>query len=121
MTTDDVALFVQDGLGSMWALNLMMALRESPERQWSAAELVAHLRASDRIVRDQLPRLRDLGLVTDAGEGRWIWRPVSWHLDDLCRRVVEEYALRPVGIVNLVARRPDEVRLLADAFKLWRK
>jgi hypothetical protein len=35
--------------------------------------------------------------------------------------VAEEYALRPVGIVNLIARRQSKVRLLADAFKLWRK
>jgi len=48
---DDVARFVQDGLGSMWALTLMLTLRENPERRWSAAELVAHLRASDTIVR----------------------------------------------------------------------
>ncbi len=74
MIADDVALFVQEGLGSMWTLNLMLALRESPERRWSAAELVAHLRASDKIVREQMPRLRDLGLVADIEDGRWMWR-----------------------------------------------
>lgn len=120
MTADDVALFIQDGLGSMWALNLMLALRENPERRWSAAELVAHLRASDTIVQEQLPRLRELGLVVDLDGGQWAWRPVTSQLDDLCRRVSEEYALRPVGIVNLIARRRHNVRLLADAFRLRR-
>lgn len=120
MIADDVAQFVQDGLGSVWALNLMLALREHPERRWSAAELVAHLRASDTIVRDLLPRLRTLGLVVDVDGGCWSWRPASSQLEDLCRRVAEEYALRPVGLVNLIARRRDNVRLLADAFRLWK-
>jgi hypothetical protein len=118
---DDVALFIQEGLGSMWALNLMLALRENPERRWSAPELIAHLRASDTIVREQLPRLRELGLVVDVESGQWSWRPATSQLDDLCSRIAEEYALRPVGIVNLIARRQSKVRLLADAFKLWRK
>jgi hypothetical protein len=118
---DDLAHFVQDGLGSMWALNLMLTLRENPERRWSAAELVAHLRASDVIVRAQLPRLRDLGLVVDLDGGQWNWRPASFQLEDLCRRLAEEYAQRPVGVVNLIAQRPNKVRLLADAFKFWRK
>jgi predicted transcriptional regulator len=117
---DDVAKFVQDGLGSVWALNLMLALREHSERSWSAAELVAYLRASDTIVRELLPRLRALGLAVDLEGGQWGWRPASQQIDDLCRRVAEEYALRPVGIVNLIARRRDNVRLLADAFRLRR-
>lgn len=120
MIAEDVARFVQDGLGSVWALNLMQALRENPERRWSAAELVAHLRASDKIVNELLPRLRSLGLIVDIEENRWSWRPASSQLDDLCRRAAEEYASRPVGIVNLIARRQDNVRLLADAFRLRR-
>jgi len=68
-----------------------------------------------------LPRLRTIGLVIDIEGGQWNWRPASRELDDLCRRVAQEYAQRPVGIANLVASRRGHVRLLADAFRFWRK
>ena len=121
MIADDVAQFAQDGLGSVWALNLMLALRGDPERRWSAAELVVHLRASETIVREALPRLRDLGLVADIEGQQWNWRPASHQLDDLCRRVAEEYSLRPVAVVNVIARRHENLRLLADAFRFRKK
>ena len=120
MIDEDVARFVQDGLGSVWALTLMLTLRENPDRRWTAGELVAHLRASEAIVRDLLPRLGKLGLLVDSDAGQWRWRPVNCGLDDLCRRVAEEYARRPVGIVNLIAQRRSNLRLLADVFRFWK-
>lgn len=98
--------FVQNGLGSVWALNVMLVLRENPERRWNAVELVAHLRASETVVRDVLSRLNALGKLIVFEGGGWRWRPASAELSDLCRRIAEEYAQRPVGLVNLIARRP---------------
>lgn len=115
--TDDLLRLIGSSFRSVWALELLLLLKREP-RSWTAAELVAALRASDLVVNKALDELVAGGLVSvDTGGARYM--PVS---EDVAGRIDE--------IEALYAARPDAVRreivsavssgatAFADAFKL---
>ena len=115
--TDDLLRLIGSSFRSVWALELLRLLKREP-RSWTAAELVAALRASDLVVNKALDELVAGGLVSvDTGGARYM--PVS---EDVAGRIDE--------IEALYAARPDAVRreivsavssgatAFADAFKL---
>lgn len=115
---DDVRAFVVRDLGSIWAIELLVLLRDTAERPWSAEELVRELRASGMVVGELLPRFKNLGLVESPGHGRWVWRPVTPELDRLSGGVAKAYATTPVALAKTIAQAKTQIHLLADAFKL---
>lgn len=117
MITDQLRRFLQTTLGSVWALELMLALQRH-ERGWSAAALTAELRASLPLVTDLLERFQQAGLVAQQ-DGQWSWRPARPELADLARAAAEAYEQTPQQVIKLIFSAPnDRVRLFADAFKL---
>src|SRR5438045_3635205 len=62
-TNSDFEGFVRQHVGSVWAVELLLLMRRDPARCWTAAELVAELRASTSLVADNLQRFLTGGLV----------------------------------------------------------
>jgi hypothetical protein len=115
----DEAFFelVRHHIPSVWALELILLMRSQPQRAWTAAELVAELRASRPLVRDNLKSFQNSGLVAaEAGE-RFRFTPAGALLQEFCDRLAETYKERPVAMINLIAAPPDKVQELADAFR----
>jgi predicted transcriptional regulator len=104
---------------SVWAVELLLLLRRDPERCWPPEALVAELRASTNLVQDNLKRLETSGLVVCDDDGCWRYAAAGPVLDELAGRLEAAYRERPVAIINLIARPPDPIQGLADAFK-WR-
>ena len=118
MTDDpDLAAFVREHVGSVWALELLLLLKRDPGRCWTPAELVAELRASGTLVADNLQKFERGGLVAPDDAGCFRYRPAIPALDELAGRLEQAYRERPVAIVNFIARPKDPVQGLADAFK----
>ena len=115
----DLAAFVREHMRSVWAVELLMLLRRDPERCWPAEALVAELRASMNLVVDNLAAFERSGLAVRDDAGCWRYAPAAAALDDLAGRLERAYRERPVAIINLIAKPPDPIQGLADAFK-WR-
>ncbi|MEW5685280.1 MAG: hypothetical protein AB1942_10205 [Pseudomonadota bacterium] len=114
----ELAAFVREHMRSVWAVELLLVLRREPDRLWQPERLVAELRASTNLVRDNLAAFERGGLVVRDDAGEWRYAPANPVLDHLATRLEAAYRQRPVAIINLIAR-PDPIQGLADAFK-WR-
>lgn len=114
----ELAGFVREHMRSVWAVELLLLLRRDPERCWPPEALVAEMRASTNLVRDNLAAFQRGGLAVEDDEGCWRYAPAGAVLDELAGRLERAYRERPVAIINLISR-PDPIQGLADAFK-WR-
>jgi hypothetical protein len=99
MPSPDIAAFLRDHFKSVWALELLLFLKEHGDRAWTGDELVAALRTSDTIVSTSVGTLVAGGLVTSDGQGHVRFAPAS---DDLSRLVDVTQAI--------YATKPDAVR-----------
>lgn len=115
----ELAAFVREHMRSVWAVELLLLLRRDAERCWPTEALVAELRASMNLVADNLAAFERSGLAVRDDAGCWRYAPAVAALDDLAGRLERAYRERPVAIINLIARPPDPIQGLADAFK-WR-
>lgn len=114
-TESDLVEFLREHVRSVWAVELLLLLRRDPGRWWTAAELVAELRASTTLVTENLQRFLTSGLVAPDGE-RYHYAPANAVLEDVCAQLESAYRDRPVAVINMIAR-PDPLQSLADAFK----
>lgn len=99
-TTAQLAAFISDQFGSVWALELLLFLKDHAATDWPNAPLVEALRASDAIVTSSVEALLAGGLILTGKDGAR-YAPASGDLGEL----VEETAI-------LYARKPDAVRRL---------
>lgn len=118
MTSDaDLAAFVREHVRSVWALELLLALKRDPERCWGVDDLVRELRASHMLVTQNLQGFERGGLAMRGDAGCYRYAPAAPVLDQLCTQLEAAYRERPVAIVNLIAKPADPLQSLANAFK----
>ena len=67
--TAEVLAFVASSFRSAWAVELLRLLRSQPDRIWTQAHLVSHLRASELVVRQSVQALTAVGLVAPREDG----------------------------------------------------
>jgi hypothetical protein len=109
--------FIRESVRSVWALELLLLLRRTPDRLWTEEALVRELRASLPLVRDNLAVFETSGLVAcEAGGCRYA--PASPVLAGLCDELERRYRESPVRLINAIASPKDKLQTLADAFKL---
>lgn len=99
MPSPDIAAFLRAHFKSVWALELLLFLKDKADSAWSADQLVAALRTSETIVATSVATLVAGGLLADDETGQVRYAPAS---DDLSRLVDVTQAL--------YARKPDAVR-----------
>jgi hypothetical protein len=119
--SDDPELvgFVREHMRSVWAVEVLLILRRDRDRCWEPGALVAELRASTNLVNDILAGFERSGLAVRDDADCWRYAPAAPPLDALAAELEAAYRERPVAIINLIARPPDPIQGLADAFK-WR-
>lgn len=113
----DLAAFVREHVRSVWALELLLALKRDPERCWTGDELVRELRASTSLVNINLQAFERSGLAVKDDSGCYRYAPASPVLDGLCNDLESAYRERPVATINLISKPSDPLQSLADAFK----
>lgn len=116
----DLVGFVREHIRSVWALELLLLLRQSPERSWTVAELVRELRGSTGLVIANLQAIQRSALATQDADGRYRFAPATAALEELCGLLASAYRERPVAIVNLIAQPRDPLQSLAEAFRFKR-
>jgi len=99
MPSPEIAAFLRDHFKSVWALELLLCLKNHAETAWSGEQLVAALRTSELIVSTSADMLLAGGLVSIDAEKRLRFAPAS---DDLSRLVDITEAL--------YRKKPDRVR-----------
>lgn len=114
----EIAQFIRAYIPSVWALELLLLLRADPARRWSPGELLKELRASTKLVDENLTHFyaRGLALQDEAG---WHFAPASAHLESLAAELATLYRERPMHTIGLIAR-PDPLKSLANAFRIKR-
>ena len=116
---DDLLQFIAASFPSVWALELLLALR-SDRRVWTREDLVATLRASDLVVSKAVDALVAAGLASIEGNGI-LYLPVNRDVELCAERVEQLYRTRPNKVRRaIVAASASNVTAFADAFKLRR-
>ncbi len=120
--SQEAAAFILASFRSVWTLELLLNLRQSPDRAFSNAELVTALRASDPIVSSGIESLIAAGLVADEGEGRVRYAPASKGLEEKVQEAEKLYRIKPDAVRRLIVRgTAGGLAAFADSFKLWGK
>ncbi|MEP9359605.1 hypothetical protein [Sphingomonas sp. KR3-1] len=115
----DLSGFIRSTFRSVWALELLCFLRKGAERDWSRAELVAGLRASELVVDQSLDALVAAGLVVLHLPDRVHYQPASAALDALARAAEAQYASSPDKVRRLiVSSSSGGLNAFADAFRV---
>lgn len=99
MPSPDIAAFLRDHFKSVWALELLLFLKDHADQAWTGDQLVTGLRTSPMVVAKSLASLFAGGLVIYDEQERVRYAPAS---DDLSRLVDVTHAL--------YAKKPDAVR-----------
>lgn len=111
--------FLTSAFPSVWALELMLLLREHPGRAFTRAELVAMLRASEAVIHRSGDALVAAGLVVEEGKDGLRYAAASQELAALVDRTGELYRSRPDAVRRLiVGGAPSGLDAFADAFRL---
>lgn len=116
---DDLLQFIAASFPSVWALELLLALRRE-RRVWTREDLIATLRASDLVVSKAVDALVAAGLAS-IEDGGILYLPVNPDVELCAERVEELYRTRPNKVRRaIVAASSSNATAFADAFKLRR-
>jgi hypothetical protein len=116
---EDVLRFIAASFPSVWALELLLALRRE-RRPWTREQLVTALRASELVVTKALDALVAAGLASADHEGA-LYMPASEDIDQYMNRVEQLYRTRPNTVRRtIVSASTSSAAAFANAFRLRR-
>lgn len=114
----ELVAFVEAAIPSVWALETLILLKATPERDWTMDQIVSELRANPALVNDCVTCLQRAGLVQQRDDVAR-YAPASPGLAVLADALQDAYRQRPVSLVNLITRRrQDPLKGFADSFRL---
>lgn len=119
----DVRQLLKEQIRSIEQLEILLLLRDAPDRSWTASEVYQKTRSSERSVIQTLEGLAKRGLLAGTEEGgppsRFRFGPQTQALRDTIDRLAQLYAERRVRIVEAIySERVSEVDEFAKAFRL---
>ena len=117
MLDDDLQTFIGGSIRSVWALELLLLLRRTPDRVWTPEAAARELRANERLVTDQFAGLQTAGLIAcDVG---CRYAPAAPALDALCAQLETAYRERSGQVIKAIMAGPnDKLQIFANAFRL---
>lgn len=116
---EDVLQFIAASFPSVWALELLLALKRE-QRPWTREQLVAALRASDLVVSKALDALVAAGLASVDHEGA-LYCPANQDMDECMNRVEHLYQKRPNMVRRtIVSAGTSSATAFANAFRFRR-
>jgi hypothetical protein len=120
MATDqDIETFIGDSFASIWDLELLAVLLESPQERLTSAELVERMRASELVVTQGIRALVAAGIASIDEDGQIQFQPASPALEGCARQARDFYRRFPGRARRLmIARQTPGLTAFADAFKL---
>ena len=114
---EDVLRFIAASFPSVWALELLLALKAEP-RLWTSDELLSSLRASELVVSKAADGLVSAGLASLEGDGL-MYMPINDEVANCIEEVEKLYSTRPDAVRRaIVSASATGATAFADAFKL---
>jgi len=118
---EEVAGFIRDTFGSVWALEVLLLLKREAARAWTSHDLVAALRASDSVIDRSIAGLLAAGLVVIEDDSFARYAPAGPGLARLVEAAEALYRQKPDGVRRLIILpRHDGLSAFSDAFRLRR-
>lgn len=119
MPSPDIAAFLRDHFKSVWALELLLFLKDHPETDWTFPQLVAALRTSETIVSTSVTTLVAGGLLANDETGHVRYAPASDDLSRLVDVTQALYARKPNAVRRvIVSAAATGLSAFADSFRL---
>ena len=119
MPSPDIAAFLRDHFKSVWALELLLFLKNHADTAWSGDQLVAALRTSPTIVANSLASLFAGGLVMYDEQERVRYSPASHDLSRLVDVTEALYQKKPDRVRRaIVSSAATGISAFADSFRL---
>jgi AraC-like DNA-binding protein len=120
--SDEVHRFLSLYIDSVEELEVLLLMRRSPERSWTAEEMARELYSHSTSITRRFQRLLGSGLLRETDPGALQYAPRAVELDRTVARVAEAYRERRVAVVSLIASKPIEnVKAFSDAFRLRKR
>ena len=120
-SNEEIADFVRATFRSVWALELLILLRQNRERAMTIAEMVTALRGSELVVAQSVGSLASAGLILSDPPGTARYAPASKAAEALVEEAERLYARSPNGVRRMiVAAANPGASAFADAFRLWK-
>jgi hypothetical protein len=118
VTEQDVLSFVAASLRSLWALEVLLLLRNDGTKAWRAEEIVRETRSSQMAVDDAILILQKAGFVA-IENGLYRYWPATPNLEVFAAEIQKLYAVKPTSVIKAILSAPhDKLRNFSDAFKL---
>ena len=114
----DIETFIRSNVPTLWALEVLLALRDKAPVAVAPDTLVQQLRATPVLVERCLAQLARVGLVAvDAAGARFA--PATPVLETMCLRLAEANAQTPIAVRDAIIRaRDDSLFRFSDAFRI---
>lgn len=120
MISEDAVLeFAAAVFKSVWALDLLFALKRLRNRSWQPSEIIKELRGSRVVVTEALANLTAAGLVIEDDAGGYRYHAGFPSADELVSELEQLYAIKPTSVIRLIVSSPNEkLQILSDAFRI---
>ncbi|HJU28884.1 MAG TPA: hypothetical protein VJ718_06925 [Candidatus Binataceae bacterium] len=117
MLAADTIDFIQSSIKSVWALRLLLLLRDKRDRVWKIGELTRKMRASELAIKQALDEFaRAFVIKTDNGE--YCYRPATPELERMASELADAYARHSSTVIRAIVSAPNaKVQTFAEAFK----
>jgi hypothetical protein len=116
----DVARFIAAEIDSVGQLEVLLLLRGTPDKQWTAREVARALVSQAVSVAYWLDRMVNSGLLT-AVDDSYRYAPATPEVERTVDALAESFATYRVAVIGLIFSKPSEgVRSFSDAFRLRR-
>jgi predicted transcriptional regulator len=114
----EILEFAGASFRSVWALELMLALRRAQHRAWAPSDIIKELRSSRVVVIEALNNLIAAGLVIEEDAGGYRYG-VTGALDDMVGELQHLYELKPTLVTHKIVNSPNtKLQILSDAFRI---
>lgn len=114
--TDGARRLIAEHIHSVEQLEVLLLLRATPEKAWSAAEVARALVSQADTAETRLIDLEQRGLISRGEDG---WRYDPGRREREVTQLAEAYGTRRVAVVGLIFSKPsDSVTSFSDAFRL---
>ena len=119
MPSPDIAAFLRAHFQSVWALELLLFLKDNAKKSWTGEQLIEALKASDTIVTTSVATLVAGGLVADDAKGHVRYAPASEDLSRLVDVTEALYAKKPDAVRRvIVSSAATGLSAFANSFRL---
>lgn len=118
MINSELQAFIRACVRSVWALELLVLLKQEPGKAWTAEALVQEMRSSTAVVTGALAAFEATGLVLQDPPEVWTYAPAAPALGQLADQLEAAYRERPGKVIKTIMSSPnDKLQSFADAFR----